>query len=245
MGAVTVITSGKGGVGKSTVSVGLARALAAKGRRVLLIDCDAGLRCLDRMTGIDEVLLYDISDVAKGRCAPADAVYSCEKFPGIFVMPAPASGEDLVEVSVMKKLVSLLRNLYDHVILDSPAGVGRGFRSACAAADRAIVVCNPEPVSVRSAASVRLLLEDQGISKQRLVINRFNGANFRKLKTMRDLDSVIDESGIRLLGIVPDDVVLVSSFLRGEPTPRGCKSMLALDRIAGRLEGERIPVTLR
>lgn len=244
MGAVTVITSGKGGVGKSTVSVGLARALARKGRRVLLIDCDAGLRCLDRMTGIGETLLYDSADVAGGRCAPADAIYPCEKFPGIFVMPAPARGDDLVEAPLMKRLVQSLRGFYDHVLLDCPAGVGRGFQAACVPADRALVVCNPEPVSVRSASSVKLLLEEMGVTKQRLVINRFNGNSFRRLRTLRDLDSVIDESGIGLLGVVPEDLALVAAFLRGEETPRGCKSMLALSRIAGRLEGERIPIHL-
>ena len=245
MGAVTVITSGKGGVGKSTVSVGLARALSKRGKRVLLIDCDAGLRSLDRLTGVEKILVYDVSDVVNGRCAPIEAIYSCEGFEGMFLMPAPASGEDMVKAPVMKRLVELLRQYYDHIILDSPAGIGTGFRAACEPADRAIVVCNPDPVCVRSAAKVHGLLEAAGISKQRLVINRYDVKNFERLKSLDDLDAVIDEAGIRLLGIVPEDVSLISAYLSCEEAPKGCLGMMALTRIAARLEGETVPVYLK
>lgn len=245
MGAVTVITSGKGGVGKSTVSVGLARALSKRGRRVLLVDCDAGLRSLDRMTGVDEGLVFDISDVVGGRCAPIEAIYPCEGFEGMFLMPAPVSGEDLVKAPVMKKLTNVLRQYYDHVILDCPAGVGSGFRAACEPADRAIVVCNPEPVSVRSAGRVRLLLNDMGIDKQRLVINRFNSKTFAKFRLIDDLDDVINQTGIRLLGVVPEDVSLISAYLADNEAPKGCRGMMALSRIAARLEGEHIPLYLK
>lgn len=244
MGAATVITSGKGGVGKSTVSVGMACALAKKGRRVLLVDCDAGLRSLDRMTGIEENLLYDLADVVNGRCAPAQAIYECSGYPGVFVMPAPARGEDMVGQKVMKSLVPVLKKYYDHVILDCPAGVGRGFRAACAAADRAILVCTPDPVCIRSCAAASGLLHEMGIEKQRLVINRYDSTYFRKIKTVKDLDTVIDETGVRLLGVVPEDEDFAASLLRGENPPAGCAASMALGRISGRLEGTRIPVRL-
>ena len=134
MGTAIVVTSGKGGVGKSTVSLGLASQFAAGGERVLLLDCDSGLRSLDRMTGTEEALVFDSSDVVAGRCAPADAIYPCVTMPGVSLMPAPASGEDLVPERVMLRLVPLLKRYFDRVILDSPAGVGRGFRAAAAAA---------------------------------------------------------------------------------------------------------------
>ena len=160
MGVSTVITSGKGGVGRSLHGpVGLGRALAQRGRRVLLIDCDAGLRSLDRMTGTEEALVFDLSDVIQGRCAPADAIYPCTETEGLFLLPAPSSGEDMASPSVMRRLVPLLKRYYDHVVLDSPAGVGGGFRSAACAADRALVVCSPDPVCVRSASAVKRLLE--------------------------------------------------------------------------------------
>ena len=155
MGTAIVVTSGKGGVGKSTVSLGLASQFAAGGERVLLLDCDAGLRSLDRMTGTEEALVFDSSDVVAGRCAPADAIYPCVTMPGVSLMPAPASGEDLVPERVMLRLVPLLKRYFDRVILDSPAGVGRGFRAAAAAADCALIVCNSDPVCIRDASIVR------------------------------------------------------------------------------------------
>ena len=239
MGSVTVVTSGKGGVGKSTVAVGVSAALADMGRKVLLLDCDAGLRSLDRLTGVDRELVYDVSDVVHGRCSPADAIYKCSE--NLSLMPAPQSGEDAVRPETMKKLTELLRKYFDHVILDSPAGVGMGFRSACLPADRALVVCNPDPVCVRSTARVHGLLTKMGISDQRLIINRFDRKNFLKLNGFSDLDAVIDEAQIRLIGLVPDDVRFVSSLLRNEPDEksRGAK---ACGRIAARVEGRNIPL---
>lgn len=240
MGVATVITSGKGGVGKSTVSVGLGRALAARGRRVLLIDCDAGLRSLDRMTGCEENLVFDLSDVVFGRCAPAESIYPCGGSEGLFLLPAPSSGENTVRPGVMKKLVPLLTRYYDHVLLDSPAGVGTGFRSAAIAADRALIVCSPDPVCVRGARSVSGLLGH--IGDKRLVINRFNKEFFHTTGAYSDLDGVIDAAGVRLFGLVPEDFATAAAFLRGRKAKAEAKGMKALSRIAARLEGEDVPV---
>lgn len=242
MGISTVITSGKGGVGKSTVAVGLGRALAQRGRRVLLVDCDAGLRSLDRMTGTEENLVFDISDVVFGRCAPAEAIYPCAEADGLFLLPAPSAGENMIRPGVMRKLVPLLKRYYDHVLLDSPAGVGGGFRSAACAADRALIVCNPDPVCVRSANAVKGLLEQLTAGDKRLVVNRFNGEFFDETGVYGDLDSVIDASGVRLFGLVPEDFSLAAAFLRGRQAKESSAGMKALCRIAGRLEGEMIPI---
>lgn len=241
MGVSTVITSGKGGVGKSTVSLGLGRALAKRGRRVLLVDCDAGLRSLDRMTGAEENLVFDISDVVYGRCAPAEAIYPCGE-EGLFLLPAPSQSENRIRPGVMRKLVPLLQRYYDHVLLDSPAGVGGGFRSAACAADRALIVCSPDPVCVRGVAVARELLEKLGLSQIRLVINRFNGELFSETGAYGDLDGVIDAGGVRLMGVVPEDFSLAAAFLRGKEAKEDSKGMMALCRIAGRLEGESIPI---
>ena len=243
MGLATVITSGKGGVGKSTVSVGLGRALARRGRRVLLIDCDAGLRSLDRMTGVEENLLFDISDVVYGRCAPAEAIYPCADGDGLFLLPAPSNAESMIRPGVMRKLVPLLKRYYDHVLLDSPAGVGGGFRSASCAADRALIVCNPDPVCVRGASAVGSLLKKLSVEEQRLVINRFNGKFFEETGVYDDLDGIIDAAGIRLFGVVPEDFSLASSFLTGKRAKDTSKGMMALHRMAGRLEGETVPIS--
>lgn len=245
MGISTVITSGKGGVGKSTVTVGLGRALAQRGRRVLLVDCDAGLRSLDRMTGTEENLVFDVSDVVCGRCAPAEAIYPCGDGSGLYVLPAPMAEKSRVSPGVMKKLVFLLKQYYDHVLLDSPAGISSGFRSAVAAADRALVVCNPDPVCVRSVSTARELLEKQGISDIRMVINRFHREFFEETGAYGDLDGVIDAAGVRLIGIVPEDYSLAAAFLKGREAGENAKGMEALCRIAARLEGENVPIPQR
>lgn len=242
MGVSTVITSGKGGVGKSTVTVGLGRALARRGRRVLLVDCDAGLRSLDRMTGVEQELVFDIADVVYGRCSPAQAIQACGGQEGLFLLPAPSSGENSVRPGVMRALVPFLARYYDHVLLDSPAGVGGGFRAAACAADRALVVCSPDPVSVRSAGTAVGLLEKLKIRDMRLVINRFNGDFFRKTGAYRDLDEVIDGSGIRLMGLVPEDFSMAASFLNGEASSESAPGMMAMSRMAARLEGETMPL---
>jgi septum site-determining protein MinD len=244
MGVSIVITSGKGGVGKSTVTVGLGRALAQRGRRVLLVDCDAGLRSLDRMTGVEETLVYDSSDVVRGRCAPVDAIYPCAQAEGLFLMPAPSVGEEIPSPAVMKRLVPLLQRYYDYVLLDSPAGVGKGFRAAACGAQRALVVCSPDPVCVRSSSLVKGLLESMGVRDHRLVINRFNGKFFDETGVYVDLDSVIDAAGIQLFGVVPEDFSLAGAFLKGAAAKNHCSGMKALTRIAGRLEGEMIPVSV-
>lgn len=242
MGVSVVITSGKGGVGKSTVSVGLGRALSQRGRRVLLVDCDAGLRSLDRMTGTEENLVFDISDVVCGRCAPAEAIYPCAGGAGLFLLPAPSLGENMIRPGVMRKLVPLLKRYYDYVLLDSPAGVGGGFRAAACAADRALIVCSPDPVCVRGVNSVRGLLEELELRETRLIINRFNGRFFDETGVYGDLDSVIDAAGVQLFGVVPEDFTMAAAFLKGGEAKSGSKGMMALCRIAGRLEGETIPV---
>lgn len=244
MGKVAVITSGKGGAGKSTVTVGLGRELASRGRRVLLVDCDAGLRSLDRMTGAEQNLVFDISDVVFGRCAPIEAIYPCRDNENLFLLPAPSKAEDMIKPAVMKKLVNLLRRYFDYVLLDSPAGVGRGFRSASCAADRAIIICNPDPVSVRSASIVKNLLESMNIHEEELVINRLNGDFFAKTAAFDDLDSVIDETGIPLIGVVPEDFELASAFLKGNSADKNTKGAKAISRITARLEGEMIPISL-
>lgn len=241
MGAVTVITSGKGGVGKSTVCAGLGCALARRDRRVLLIDGDAGLRCLDRMFGIDSSLVFDISDIIAGNCEPIRAIYPCP-VPGLFLLPAPGREEHTVAPENMRRLVSILARYYDHVLIDCPAGVGRGFLSATAAAQRALVVTTPDPVCLRDCDRVRLLLTERRISAQRLIINRFSYRNFTKFDLYRDLDSVIDSAGIRLIAVIPEDPPMAAALTDGKPLPQNLAAAKAFHRLAARLEGERVPL---
>ena len=256
MGAVTVITSGKGGVGKSTISAGLGCALACRGKRVLLIDGDAGLRSLDSMLNIDQQVVFDISDIVNGNCEPIRAIYSCENsvgLPNLFVLPAPARERDVLHPKVMKRLVEILAPYYDHVLIDCPAGVGRGFASAVAAAQRALVVTTPNPVCIRDSDKVRQLLNQMGMPIQRLVINRFHKDTFYKLDQYEDLDTIIDATGIRLIAVVPEDTALMGNIPEAVMrvmnnsvqrffAPKNSPGALALHRLASRLEGENVPL---
>ncbi len=157
-------------------------------------------------------------------------------------MPAPASGDDLIRPGVMRRLVPLLKRYYDHVLLDSPAGVGIGFRSAACAADRALLVCSPDPVCVRSTGNVRQLLDGLGVADKRLLINRFNGAFFDQTGVYSDLDGVIDAAGVRLFALVPEDITMAAAFLKGTAAADGAPGMMALHRAAARLEGSTVPM---
>ncbi len=242
MGAVTVITSGKGGVGKSTVTANLGAALARRGRRVLVLDADAGLRSLDAMLGVTGELVYDLSDVVAGRCEPLQAVYACRNCAGLFVLPAPQSEQDVVPPDTMRLLVPELARYFDHVLIDSPAGLGRGFASAIAPAGRALVVCNTDPVCLRDAHKVRRYLMQGGVRQIRLVVNRFSYASFQKTGAFGDLDEVIDAAGIQLIAVIPEELKLASYAFRGTPLSVRCPATEAFGRLAARLEGDQVPL---
>ncbi len=245
MGLVTVITSGKGGVGKSTLAVGLGCTLAKNEKRVLLIDGDAGLRSLDIMLGIDHELVFDIADIVNGNCEPIKAIYNCKESLGLntlFLLPAPALEKDTVHPAVMKQLIPSLARYYDHIIIDCPAGVGKGFASAVAAANRALVVSTPEQVAIRDCTKVRQLLETQGITEQRLVINRFHYPVFCKMQHFQDMDKIIDQTGIRLIAVMPNDFQLQVQPAKAVTEHPRCPGSLALQRLAARLEGQSVPL---
>lgn len=242
MEKVTVITSGKGGAGKSTITAGLGAALAARGRRVLLIDGDAGLGCLDHMLGVAERRVFDIADVVSGAAEPDKAVYVSSISPNLFLLPAPETEEDVVSPDIMRELVDTFARYYDHVLIDSPAGVGQGFLSAVASARRAMLVATPDPVCLRDTAQTRLHLEEAGVTQQRLIINRFHCAAFRAQGYYRDLDQVIDAAGVRLIAVIPDDPQLAAAAANARPAPEKSPGGMALARLAARLEGVSVPL---
>ena len=244
MGAVTVITSGKGGVGKSTIVTGLGSALARRGKRVLLIDGDAGLSCLDLMLDVAEERVYDISDVISGGAELSQAIYSCPWQEGMYLLAAPSRDKDTVSPGVMKQLVGALSRYYDHVLIDCPAGIGAGFESAVAAAQQALLVSTPDPVCLRNGAKTRLALERLGHTKHRLVVNRFSGAAFRSQRVYHSLDDVIDEVGVRLIAVIPEDPALAAATASSSAPPERSEGALALGRLAARLEGEQVPLPL-
>lgn len=235
MGKIFGITSGKGGVGKSTVSVGLALAFADLGEKVLLVDMDEGLRCLDLMLNVDKTAVFDLSDVLSGTDLN-DAIYPSPLNDGIYLIPAP-SRVGLVDVFELAKLAERLKDMFDTVIFDFPAGIDFTYYGCLPKGTLYITVAVPDPVSVRDAAAVSMRLTEMQL-KSRLVINRFEHSASRKYKA-KNIDEIIDGASIRLLGLVPESAEMRMFSLCHRLSKRG-RAFKAFRRIAQRLKGENI-----
>ncbi len=240
MSEITVITSGKGGAGKSTVTAGLGYALSKHAGRVLLIDADAGLRSLDLMLGVGGTTMYDLADVFAGNCEPVRAIYPSPVFQNVFVLPAPVRLEDMCSPQEMRSLCRGLAAYYDQVIIDCPAGLGRGFDTAVEAADRALVVSTPDMVCARDAQILGHLLEEKQL-RTHLIINRLRPAKVMD-GSMPDVDEIIDTAGIRLLGIIPEDEEVAVANANGRPLPAACNAAICFDNIAQRFLGASVPL---
>lgn len=245
MDNVIVVTSGKGGTGKSTVCICLSVSLVKKGKKVLLIDGDSGMRGLDIMLDIEQDILFDASDAVCGNCSFGEAVYKSRHNKNLFLMAAPFDAENELSPSVFRQLVDSVKNNFDYVIIDSPAGIGSGFAAAAAPAGRALIVTNAEPTSVRGALKVRKKLEALGIHDLRLVINRFDRKMFKKLRFYEDLDAVIDAAQTQLIALVPFSYDISVIMQRGVAGPEQSAALAVFDRLADRLEGLRVPLAVR
>ncbi len=235
MGVCIATTSGKGGTGKSTVSAGLAIAFYRMGKSVLLVDLDEGLRCLDLILGIDSNIVYDLSDIFTGTDI-ADATYTVPHYPAIKVIPAPQS-IGAINFSQLQDLAKNIIPQYDVVIFDFPAGMDFTLYQALGNDIQFLAVCNPDPVSVRDAGAVCNNIPST-LQAPRLLINRFN-IEYIKSGIYSNIDDIIDISGFRLLGIVPQDDELMLLPVNHKLKKRG-KAQKALNRIAKRLLGEEV-----
>lgn len=241
---VLVITSGKGGVGKTTTTANLGTALAMMDKRVVMVDTDIGLRNLDVVLGLENRIVFDIVDIVNGNCKLRQALIKDKRFEGLFLLPA-AQTKDKSSVTPhqMKNLTNELRKDFDFILVDCPAGIEQGFRNAIAGADSAIVVATPEISSVRDADRIVGLLEAAGLYDSRLIINRLR-SKMVKNGDMMDVDDIIDILSIQLLGVVPEDESIVISTNRGEPAVMEASSRAgaAYKKIARRLIGEDVPM---
>src|SRR5512147_1979878 len=240
---VITVTSGKGGVGKTTAVANLANALAMDGKRVVCIDGDIGLRNLDVVMGLENRIVYDIVDVIEGRCKLKQAMIRDKHYSDMYLIPAAQTRDkNAVSPSDMIRICNDLRPDADFVIIDSPAGIERGFRNAIAAADRVLVVTNPEVSAVRDADRVVGILEAEEKGNPLLIINRLN-PTLVKNNDMLSAEDVLDLLGIKLIGVVPEDETVIIGSNRGAPVVTDSKSRAgqAFRNIAKRIQGQDIP----
>jgi len=246
MALVVTITSGKGGVGKTTATANLSTALAMFGKKVVAIDVDIGLRNLDIVMGLENRIVYDLVDVVEGRCRLRQAMIKDKRLPDLYLIPAAQTRDKTaVSPSDMVEVCRQLRSDFDFVLIDSPAGIEQGFKNAVAGADEVIIVTTPEVSAVRDADRIIGLTEAEEKGTPRLVINRLNIALVRKGE-MLSVEDVGEILAIPLLGIVPEDSHILTSTNRGVPVVLENRSVAgqAFMRIARRLMGEDVPIEL-
>lgn len=244
MGKVIVVTSGKGGVGKTTTTANLGTALALLGKTVVVVDADVGLRNLDIVMGLESRVVYTSMDVIDKQCELNKALVKDRRVDGLTLLAASQkNNKDDMQPEEMKAMCSKLQTDHDFVLVDSPAGIERGFNNASAGADEAIVVTTPDVSAIRDADRIIGLLQHAGIEPINLVLNRFSPQLVGN-GSMMDQADVLDILNIDLLGIVPEDVGVITSTNRGIPlvyedTSAGSQAYM---RIARRLTGQRIPI---
>ena len=237
---VILFTSCKGGVGKSTVCANLAMAVAKRGRRVLLIDCDFGNRCLDLITGMSDDVIYDISDIAFGRIPMERAILRDRRNANLFFIAAPYSLENRMNTfafkSVVKRLVSAAS--YDYIFVDTPGGIGEPLMFAAGVADTAYIIAEPTRAAIRAADRTSEFLASRGVRRRRLIINKLSGTSVEKAKD--EAISIIDSTSLRLLGIVPYDPELILAGNKGVLMDEMLSFNIthAFDNIAARTLGE-------
>ncbi len=243
-GKVIVITSGKGGVGKTTTTANLGAALALLGNKTVVIDADIGLRNLDVVMGLENRIVYDLVDVIDGVCKLRQALIKDKRFESLYLLPAAQTRDKTaVTPEQMKDLCEELKKSHDIVLVDSPAGIERGFKNAIAGADKAIIVTTPEVSAVRDADRIIGMLEASEIEDPTLIINRIK-PHMVKRGDMMSVDDVLEILAISLLGIIPDDEHIVVTSNRGEPAilDKTSRAGQAYQNIALRIMGEEVPL---
>lgn len=242
-GQVITLTSGKGGVGKTTATANLSVALAAKGQKVVCIDADIGLRNLDVVLGLENRIVYDLVDVVEGRCRLRQAMIRDKHLPELFLIPAAQTRDkNAVSPSDMIRICDELRQEHDYILIDSPAGIERGFRNAIAPADRIIIITNPEVSAVRDADRIIGLVEAEEKDTPSLIINRINPGMVKR-GDMLAAEDVLELLAIELIGLIPEDEGVLIGANRGTPIAleNNSKAGLAFRNIASRISGAEVP----
>lgn len=239
--AIKIVTaSGKGGVGKSTVCKNLGKCFASKGKRTLLIDCDAGLSSLDIMLGCQEKVNFTWLDIANESCDTTDAILQLEE--NLFLLPSPRSALNQEFEDIINDVVTELDDKFDYIITDAPAGIGRGLKRASKGATNALIVATADEISVKGAATVARLLRENGITQSRLLINRYDIKSAKKGRLLT-VDEIIDKTLVQLIGIIPEDANIMYLTV-SERKLKTKKSDGAFMRISQRIDGENVELKL-
>nr|4V03_A Chain A, Site-determining Protein [Aquifex aeolicus]4V03_B Chain B, Site-determining Protein [Aquifex aeolicus] len=246
MAEVIVITSGKGGVGKTTLTANIGTALAKLGKKVLLIDADIGLRNLDMILGLENRIVYDILDVLEGRVPYEKALVKDKRGLSLWLLPAnQRANKDVIDIEKWNKTVEEIKNSgnYDYILVDSPAGIEKGFQIAVSPADKALIVVNPEVSSIRDADRVIGLLESMDKRNYKVIVNRIKWEMVKR-GAMLSVEDIVDILKAEIIGIIPEEPKLVDFTNRGEPIVLDEKfpASQAIIDTARRLMGESIPL---
>ncbi|HET6386691.1 MAG TPA: septum site-determining protein MinD [Armatimonadota bacterium] len=242
-GHVITITSGKGGVGKTTTTANLGIALASYNHKVAVVDADIGLRNLDVVMGLENRIVYDLVDVVEGRCRLRQAMIKDKRFPELALLPAAQTRDkNAVKPQEMAQLCRDLAREFEYVLIDSPAGIEQGFKNAIAGAEEVLIVTNPEVSAVRDADRIIGMVEAAELPTPRLILNRVRSDMVRR-KEMMSVDDVLEILAVELLGVVPEDNAVVTTTNRGESViqEKGSRAGIAYLNIARRIQGETVP----
>ena len=243
MGESIVITSGKGGVGKTTTTANIGTALAALGKKVIVVDGDTGLRNLDVLMGLENRIVYTLFDVIEGRCRLKQATIKDKRYSNLCLLPtAQTKDKDDISPEQMLKVINELKEEYDYVLIDCPAGIEQGFENSVIGADRALVVVNPEITSVRDADRVIGKLDAKGLDDHGIIVNRID-YEMTKSGDMLDVQDIIETLSVKLMGVVPNDKNVTVSTNKGEPIvlEENAYAGQAFKNIARRITGEEVP----
>lgn len=241
---IILFTSCKGGVGKSTVCANLAMSMALRGRRVLVIDCDFGSRCIDLIAGFSDRAVYDIGDAVLGRVPPEKAVVKDYRSPNLFFIAAPYSVDAQMNLFSFKRTIAAYATSgrYDYIFIDTPGGAGDPLMYASAVADTAYIITSCTKASIRAADKTAAFLYAKGVGRTRLIINKMMGKSTKRAKI--DLINIIDSAAVKLIGVIPFDPELIFAGDEGKLTDELYSTNItrAFDNLARRTEGENVPL---
>lgn len=242
---VIAITSGKGGTGKSSICAGLGYSLSKQGKRTLIIELDFGLRCMDIIFGVKDQIKYDLGDVLEGKCKDIqEAIVPVKMSTNLNILCAPENPFMVVTADQIADICQQVKKYYDYIIIDTGAGINSHVFDIVEQSNMILVVTTPDPICVRDARMMSDEFYKRGNQHQRLLINKVSR---RMLKTgiINDLDEIIDNVGVQLIGIIPEDLELIAATGKGAPIPYGAASLLAFDSISRRIQGQDVPLTLK